>query len=105
MNTTEADVHRDGSGDEESTTSPAVHDQERNGGPSTGSGREGDGSGREGDGSGRGGDGPSENGSEPQKAPAITTPNAIAGAPADTDPDAETEQIAGSQTRLLDSGP
>src|SRR3954452_1198387 len=36
--------------------------------------------------------------------PAITTPSAIAGAPDDTDPDAESDVIAGSQTRLLDRG-
>ncbi|WP_228265951.1 RNA degradosome polyphosphate kinase [Microlunatus elymi] len=36
------------------------------------------------------------------KVPAITTRTAMAGAPADTDPDNETEVIAGSQTRLLD---
>ena len=39
-----------------------------------------------------------------EKVPDITTSSAITGAPADTDPDADAELIAGSQTRLLDRG-
>jgi polyphosphate kinase len=79
MNTTEADVRHDEFGDGQSAAEPALHDQQRDAATA-------------------------EQSAEQEKAPAITTPNAIAGAPADTDPDAGAETIAGSQTRLLDSG-